>query len=278
MCICATLMFSTCSKYLSEGAFIFIGVDVVSMLENSNRCLIAKDGCRLMIEKRGKLKAKYYEDSNGYHLLISNDDRRQFLLKELETPIFCKKFVTRLIPLMKDINIGTFIHIASEFNGCFAGSFPLQVYLDEYYEGSDLDIFTNSTGSVGIVKFLEKVLNITIRPRTMNSTSQTECEQKYGVLNTVYDVKLPTGFTIQIIVTKHTDMDMDTLLKQFDFDFCKIGYSFQNGLKIINKTAIKTKSCVVDLSKNKSNSFLTKLDVRKAKYEARGFKITYINS
>jgi hypothetical protein len=112
------------------------------------------------------IRALYYHSYSGEaHLLISNDARRR-IISLYKLRVEQNTFKKRLLSKMSN-KFGyapenasffkKFVEQLEQEKAFTAGSFPLQVFLDENWSGSDLDIFVmTSYGFIALKAFLER--------------------------------------------------------------------------------------------------------------------------
>jgi hypothetical protein len=220
------------------------------------------------------IRALYYLEGGTAHLLVSNDARRRILelfLKRKENEKFFANFLAYLDlavaysftdrKILKDL----FEKVLVKGKYLAAGSFPLQVYLNERYVNSDLDIFTTHHEATDFlmqqqgVKF--KLLTPDMKANRDDYTFSFDFQVSEFTL-------LGSGFRIQIIEPPYRNVEK--AIEDFDFDFCKIYWDFLNAeLVILNKTAVVTKSCDYDLSRKVHYN----CDKRLQKYQDRGFTV-----
>lgn len=156
-------------------------------------------------------------------------------------------------------------------NSVIAGSYPLQVYLGEKWNKSDLDIFTFSEE---MIKYLEEKygngVNITIKylsKKHKNSKYKYFSEQ--GKLDKVIEFKTETDFKVQVIRYMDLIEDVnvvDYTFDRFDFNFCKVGFDGKE-LHIFDKNSVINKMTNYDLNHKLTPKTLERL----LKYEKRGF-------
>lgn len=226
------------------------------------------------------IRALYYHDNSRLiHLLVSNDARRRIsnLYKTRKRECeFEKKFMSKLSTKFSFFGwhncYGEFQKLLLENPSDYfiSGSFPLQVYLDEDWPESDLDIFMPRSSNNKIKAFLEKTC-----PKKdlvpLNLQNNKNYNYKWDTSMSVCEYTLPTGFRIQVI--EMLNYSMDSILRSFDFDFCKIAFYYYQDLphlNIHNLTSILTRTCTYPLDRKIDSKY----DERLAKYEKRGFKIT----
>lgn len=218
------------------------------------------------------------EKDRGVKLLVSNDARRKItsLYKDrLEEESFERRLRYKIgskfgLGYRNVSDFTSFMqHLACE--SCFtAGSFPLQVFLDEDWSGSDLDIFVLKTGEPRYSSLRHCLRSIAVSEMKL-STDKARASN-YEFFNEVWEYTLSSGFRIQIIEVINSSMDR--ILKNFDFDFCKIAWSFNESKHLVisprTRKAIETRTCEFDLSLRNKHKCAERLE----KYEARGFTVT----
>lgn len=217
------------------------------------------------------IRALYYMENETYKLLVCNDARRRIVnLYKLRK--FEKDFETRFIhKLSKRFNNCTefmkfYYEVLKVNSGQFfiSGSFPLQVYLDEDWPESDLDIYlTCSPGESAIQHYLSQNY---VRHKLTSTSDKSEYDA-----SEVWEYKTNSGFRIQTIEVPR--LSMDRVLRDFDLDFCKIAfYYYQDAphVNIHNEQAIRNRTGTYNVKKNVKR----KCRERLTKYEKRGFTIT----
>jgi hypothetical protein len=218
-------------------------------------------------------------NSCGRDLLVSNDARRRIstLYKQrVELQAFKTELLSRIYDkfgysFVDRAHYDSFLSILKQQEAITAGSFPLQVFLGEKWEGSDLDIFMKMpktlSGSL-IHKFLEGICysHKILTPDDMQNNH-------YAKFKSVHEYTLASGFRIQLICIDTNYMSPESVISQFDFDFCKIAWCFSlDKLYITNRKSIETRSCTYNLKLNNNKS-----TERIHKYELRGFNVTISN-
>jgi len=204
-------------------------------------------------------------------------NQTQRFMKE-RSPLFSKEFESRL---------STFGLIPSDFyktlsdNHCvIAGSFPLQVFLGETYENSDIDIFGIKVNTNGVNTYLSQFYTGVYQeyPDPKGYFGFDKGTNNF-IICEVIKYTLPR-ITIQVISFLNTgqkkpiihntgDITSEFTFERFDFDFCKIAYDGST-LWIENPESLATKSCSVKLLRCTQKTI-----GRMEKYESRGF--TFLN-
>ncbi|MEX0598854.1 MAG: hypothetical protein WD512_20390 [Candidatus Paceibacterota bacterium] len=272
------------TKYKSLGNFYIYqkhADKILKELLHTNRITIPEDVFSL---KRCNnidniyIRALYKSSLNscGRDLLVSNDARRRISTlynQRVELQNFKEKLLSRIYEKFGYSHVDKnhcshFLSILKQLEAITAGSFPLQVFLDENWVGSDLDIFIKMpktlSGSL-IHKYLEAICfsHKILTPMDMQNNH-------YAKFKSVHEYTLTTGFRIQIICLDTVYMSPDSVISQFDFDFCKIAWCFVlDKLYITNRKSIETRSCTYDLKLKRNNGA-----ERLHKYQLRGFSIT----
>ena len=144
-----------------------------------------------------------------------------------------------------------------ETNSIVAGSFPLQIYLNETWNSSDMDIFTHDRS---VLSFFgidpEDTNNKNEIGRTYNSIAAYK-----NFCDTLYEVR-HNGLRVQIILSDKLDM-----IENFDFDVCKIYFDGSKKYHTEHHDAITSKTITFNVDRKATNTSVFRLE----KYEYRGF-------
>jgi hypothetical protein len=178
-------------------------------------------------------------------------------------------FKNRLEKRLHDtgINTDSFFKELEDSNSIIAGSFPLQVYLQENWDGSDVDIFTTNDNMQKYLSkhFAEKVIH-------ENDT----CSYRGYVTDRARVTEYITHRNLKLQVIKFMDpIESDDLTKytfsKFDIDICKVSFDGKE-YHIGDRNAVKTRNATVGTTW-RCLSFKTYERIKK--YEQRGF--TFVN-
>lgn len=215
---------------------------------------------------------------------------------------FCSNDLTYMNTYLNDydLNSDEFLNLINQNNGIIAGSFPLQILLEEKYEGSDIDIFfkdiiyNTGTAPYNLFPEIEKYLY-----------TKFHVNHKVGeyIINDILRSKkyvLPK-ITINIIYTSVEPLDF--IFNSFDFSMCqtfimnnilyynnmtlnKIGYlvnpiTIPKKLNYYHKEINNYDIVIVNNNTIQNNLYplniyehlKQKLEYRTKKYINRGFKI-----
>jgi hypothetical protein len=281
--------------YMSEpryqvGVFAILqthSIDIFNRLADTNRItinknIVSKNDSKKRLNKEYDpiyIRANYLENSKEYQLLLSNDARRKvrtLFLKRVEQMRLETDMITRLEKAFGGTSIWSCFSEVMELVGKFrysgsnsfiAGSFPLQVYLNESWKDSDIDIFT--TGKYISQHLISKNYRYKIIfSKDMEDVINSVNSRYAGKFDSVIEFTLHTGTRLQVIQTEAA-ISMDTVLGSFDFDFCKVawdGHSFT----MHNRGAIDKRECEYNVNRKINHKCAERL----AKYESRGFTIT----
>lgn len=233
------------------------------------------------------IKALYFYPNSvieDVKLLVSNDARRKICSlykKRIENTNFVFNIEQRLRlvlaehypairTILNNIHCLTFT----------AGSFPLQVFLNEVWAGSDLDIFVSNflRDDYKLLRSNLESISSNIKPLYNKSKTTMETDAKATVdisysdnnnIKNVWEYTLYNGFRIQIIET-HC-YTIERIVERFDLDFCKIAFDFYLSELIISpncRKAIESKTSKYHIKKTMKHNY-----ERIHKYEKRGFTI-----
>lgn len=245
---------------------------------NSNRISISSEKYSLKnkydnTQDHIYIRALYHcNELDTANLLISNDARRR-IITLYKDRIFRKSYTERILSKISN-KLGYSLHDKGLFNELLpalkkqraftAGSFPLQVYLEENWYGSDLDIFTFYHGSHSVLGSIIAKYAASHKKLSPDNIKDSH----YIEFNEVHEYTLNNGFRIQLIETNRSSLE--SVLSNFDFDFCKIAYTFDTDRLVIhNRESILTRSCKFNLNLEKKHKCAERLQ----KYESRGFTV-----
>jgi hypothetical protein len=202
------------------------------------------------------------------------------------------KMTNRLKNDMDHINVDEFNKTLKNTDSIIAGSYPLQVYHDEIWEGSDIDIFTANTA---MKEYMDKNFkrDITLKSNNYDKLIKSSNNKNYDKLikssnNKNYDKLIKSSnnnknndnskyiiselieyntstIKIQLIIIKNIK-NIKNILRNFDFDFCKTTFDGKEfnitdeGKNKVGNYSLKEAPCVLRY-------------FRLIKYESRGFTI-----
>jgi hypothetical protein len=189
------------------------------------------------------------------------------------------KMTKRLKNDMDHINVDEFIKTLKNTDSIIAGSYPLQVYHDETWEGSDIDIFTANTV---MKEYMDKNFerNITLKSNNydkfikssnnknydkfIKSSNNKNYEHSKYIISELIEYNTST-IKIQLIIIKNIKK-ITHIVRNFDFDFCKTTFDGKEfnitdeGKNKVGNCSSKEAPCVLRY-------------FRLIKYESRGFTV-----
>lgn len=177
------------------------------------------------------------------------------------------KMTNRLKNDIDNINVSEFIKMLKYTDSVIAGSYPLQVYHDETWKGSDIDIFTTSTE---MKEYMDKKFKngVSLKRENIYYDEIKRGKNNYDItmsrISEVIDYNTPK-INIQLIMVENIEKIID-ITQNFDFDFCKTTFDGEE----FN---------ITDEGKNKIGNYSLKDSktvlgyFRLIKYEKRGFTV-----
>lgn len=173
-----------------------------------------------------------------------------------------RRFIRRLNN--KGLDGEQVVDLIKRTDSCVAGSFPLQLYLHEFWEDSDLDIFTSE--KTAVFGYFRQYF------KPIKTSSHNYKYGKMEVIQQFEEYQTPKGFRVQVIYSSKFKSDekgkiTDKVPDEFDFEFCMNTFDGED-LKIRHPETIKSRSCTYDFKRKAPNM---KTYERMLKYKERGF-------
>lgn len=148
-----------------------------------------------------------------------------------------------------------------------AGSFPLQMELGEFWEGSDIDLYILDTLEPSIIKPPSDKYKSTVE-NEFNPIYTYETQDILRIDNWVC-TKNDRDIKVQLIYLNNSKYgSIEQFVDRFDLDFCKIVFDGHT-LKAMKPESVKNKTSRY----NRVSDWRNKRKERIAKYTTRGFKV-----
>ncbi len=173
------------------------------------------------------------------------------------------KNITKRLINCSDINYNNLISYMGQYNVYISGSFILQCIMDEYWDNSDIDLYTNEN------IYLDENIIYNENYEINKYDNNDGYFRLYGITNVNNYITTKNKTHIQLIKLGKNINIIDYIKTTYDFNICKNIYSVKNGKHIL----------YIDNLQNIMNKIVTggilgtahKFPDRKQKYINRGF-------